>query len=232
MAKFTGFNKEIQKHIDRYYNHTQQGQDELRAYRKKNRRNETAYLKNNVIEYYKGTILSALPHELTRIGGTRPIHKSDLSVRKTELKQDGTYEFIMTFKPSAVYRPSLYPAAFNGIDNIVDLFTTGYDISAMGGRHVHGYWHGVKTLSRLKRESDMRFFMAVINFNDYASVLDQFSIDITSEYMFGRWGRYTEKIAEGGNPPKARNSGQYYYTRGKHKGDPMFKSNIRMNVKK
>ena len=85
------------------------------------------------------------------------IEESDIQIGIPEIDTDGTYTVDIWFEN--VYRPSL--TGTGGVDNIIRLFSKGYD----AGTQVYGMWHGERWASRTHLDSDDFLQRAVEEFN-------------------------------------------------------------------
>ena len=81
-------------------------------------------------------IIASLPDEL-RNSPTHPIGADDLFVYPGEVTDDGNFEFLLGWLPGSVHRDSLFDEEYpDGIEDIVGLFTTGYQAK----NQVYGWW--------------------------------------------------------------------------------------------
>ena len=64
----------------------------------------------------------------------------------------------ISFDESAVYRPSLQPSIYGGVDNIIALFNNGYNAY----KSIGGYWHG-DYITSLQRREALHFIQNAIN---------------------------------------------------------------------
>lgn len=81
-------------------------------------------------------IIASLPDEL-RNSQTHPIGADDLFVYPGEVTDDGNFEFLLGWLPGSVHRDSLFDEEYpDGIEDIVGLFTTGYQAK----NQVYGWW--------------------------------------------------------------------------------------------
>lgn len=75
----------------------------------------------------------------------------------------GGYKVDISFDPGSLHRDSLYSAKYpNGVDNIVSLFTHGWDTD---GRRVFGTWHNSHYQSRMTFKGDDFMQRAIDDFN-------------------------------------------------------------------
>lgn len=77
-----------------------------------------------------------------------------------------------------LFRPSLYPAGYGGVNNIVALFNNGYTAS----HHVYGSWHGNRVRSRLSRPGLHFMQAAVADFNGGHGAANNIVARLSDEY--------------------------------------------------
>ena len=89
----------------------------------------------------------------------------------------GDYKISVSFDEEAIHRESLYPIKYpEGVDNIVMLFTKGYD--HVSGR-TYGQWNGYTTWNKTSRESNDFLAQAVEVFNNYSPIGVKAELDET-----------------------------------------------------
>lgn len=80
-----------------------------------------------------------------------------------------------------LFRASLVPGKYDGVDNIVALLNNGYDT---GGKHVYGMWHGKPYRSLTYRNGAHFIQEAVDEFNRlYASEYGVIEINVSNKYI-------------------------------------------------
>lgn len=103
----------------------------------------------------------------SEISGAIPSFSKDaIILSEPKPSADGEYKISINIQPDALHRDSLWQDGYpNGVDDIVLLFTTGYQ--ARG--YVYGEWHGVPYRSKISRESNNFLMRAVDSFNSAAT---------------------------------------------------------------
>lgn len=200
MAKFNReqFENTLVKKLDDHFNRTAQGQESLYQYRRKNKSKEIAWLNRNEVPRFKQYVIDALPRQLTYAGSSHPLSEHDIMVRRKELMENGQFHLTLSFRPSSIWRPSLWSEAYGGIDNIVDLFTTGYPTDGRGEiNRVVGYWHTLLIASRTWRDPDTSFVDAIERYNALTSTFGGSDMEVSSTYNMDvrGWGGYSAKPA-------------------------------------
>ena len=76
------------------------------------------------------------------------------------------------------YRPSLDPARYGGIDNIIALFNNGYKASD----YVYGNWHGNRIKSTISRPGLQFMQAAVSDFNSGYGAANDIVAKLSGEY--------------------------------------------------
>ena len=100
----------------------------------------TAFAQQDALRYAeeaKRFIIASLPDEL-KGGSAHPISESDLQVGPVEITPSGDFLIRMWWNPTAVHRESLYEEEYDGIDDIVQLFSNGYHAKS----YAYGWWDG------------------------------------------------------------------------------------------
>lgn len=77
-----------------------------------------------------------------------------------------------------MYRPSLNPAKYGGVDNIVALFNNGYKASD----YVYGNWHGNRVRSTISRPGLNFMQEAVSDFNGGYGAANDIVAKLSGEY--------------------------------------------------
>ena len=82
------------------------------------------------------------------LAATVMAHISSLTPIKASAGYGGSIKAGVSFRDADMSRPSIQPAMYGSIDNIVALFEFGWE----AGRHTFGPWHGEWIVSRIEHE--------------------------------------------------------------------------------
>lgn len=95
---------------------------------------------------------------------------------------EGSYRFNLYFGGN-LYRDSLAPEKYGGVENIIALFNNGY----VAGSPVHGEWHGHYVSSKTIRPSLMFMQQAVDAFIGQYGGQYNMSVELNPVYSGGSW---------------------------------------------
>lgn len=100
--------------------------------------------------------------------------EDDIEIGTPRPDENGNYIVELRFRPERVWRPSL--TGEGGVDNIVLLFSKGYD----AGAQVYGEWHGSRIGSRTHLEGDDFLLRAI---DEYERDNPMIQVTLDEKYM-------------------------------------------------